>query len=294
MPTIFGETILAHVAGGRLTAQDGVPIPTTGQTSATLYYEPYVSEQIALYDGAGWLLYAIGAGGVTLDVSVLTTAKNYDVFAYDNAGTVTLEASAAWTTDTARADALVRQDGVWVKSGTPTRRYLGTIRTVTSTGVKCTDTPGQRFLWNAQNRVRAPIQQTTAESAFSWTYTINAYRQANANTNNKLEVVSGLPESQADVEVNSLIVNSGSSTYAGVGVGIDSTTVNSASQVREGFGATTYLQWQRAYYLGVLTEGYHALNWLEIDTFALGVTTWFGRWGTGPIGQMGIWGWWDR
>ncbi len=45
----------------------------------------------------------------------------------DSSGTPTLEAL-VWTNDTTRATALVRQDGVWSKTGALTRRYLGTVR----------------------------------------------------------------------------------------------------------------------------------------------------------------------
>ena len=53
---------------------------------------------------------------------------------------------------TARATALARQDGVLVKSGATTRRYLGTVRTNGS--VSFEDAPFLRHIWNVQNQVR--------------------------------------------------------------------------------------------------------------------------------------------
>ena len=50
---------------------------------------------------------------------------------------------------TTRATALVYQDGILVRTGATTRRYLGTVRTDGSTQFE--DTATQRFVWNLQN-----------------------------------------------------------------------------------------------------------------------------------------------
>ena len=118
---------VTDICGGRLTLTSGTPVTTADVTGAgTLYYTPYVNGQIALYDGSStWTVYTFTERSLALTV---TSGKNYDVFAYNNSGTVTLELSAAWTNDTTRADALTTQNGVTVKSGATTRRWLGTIR----------------------------------------------------------------------------------------------------------------------------------------------------------------------
>ena len=109
------------LAGGRLTLTSGTPVTTSDVTGAgTLYYTPYTSGQIALYSGSAWVVYTFTERSLSL---TLTSGKNYDVFLYDNSGTLTLELSAAWTNDTTRADALTTQDGVYVKSGATTRRW---------------------------------------------------------------------------------------------------------------------------------------------------------------------------
>lgn len=70
---------------------------------------------------------------------------------------VSLELSAAWTTDTARADALGTQDGVSVKSGAATRLWIGTLRAsgtnTTEDSLGGTSAGGKRFLYNAYNQV---------------------------------------------------------------------------------------------------------------------------------------------
>ena len=158
------------VAGGRLTASSTEPVTTSDTTSATLYYLPYIGNKLAVYDGAAWGLVTIPDAGATLDVSALTTAQVYDVFGYSSGGTLTLEA-VAWSNHGAgtgaRATALTRVGGVLVKSGDTGKRYLGTIRTITSTGVKCQDSLHFRFIWNAANRV--PVRDYAGTTTDSWT-----------------------------------------------------------------------------------------------------------------------------
>lgn len=173
MRTTLGVAVDPATAGGRLTASSSLPVTVSDTTSATLYYLPYTSTKVALYVSSVWTQVDIGSSGPTgLDVSALTHTQNYDIFLYSNAGTPTLEAL-AWSTHTAgtgaggRATALARQDGTLVKSGDATRRYLGTIRTVNSSGTKCQDALGSRLVWNWQNRVA--VHDFQADRTDTWT-----------------------------------------------------------------------------------------------------------------------------
>src|SRR3990172_12032733 len=143
---------------GRLTLTSGVPVTSADVTAATtVYYTPYGCNQISLYSGSAWS--TISFSEVSCALGTLTSAKNYDAFIYNNAGTATCELSAAWTNDSTRADALTTQDGVNVKSGATTRRYVGTSRTTSTTttedsgGGTTTQVGGKRFVWNQDNRV---------------------------------------------------------------------------------------------------------------------------------------------
>jgi len=85
------------------------------------------------------------------------------------------------------ADSLVGK----VKSGTTTRRYVGTLRTVSDSGTaKFADTASERLLWNAYNQVSKP--GTAAESTSSWTYSGTTFQYANASSANRVDFVIGL------------------------------------------------------------------------------------------------------
>ena len=218
--TVSGGTVPVHVSDGRLTTESGVPISTSDRTAqSTLYYTPFTGNQIALYDGSAWSLHTFTERSLAL--SGLTSGKNYDVFLYNNAGTLTLELSAAWTNDTTRADALTTQDGVYVKSGATTRRYLGTIRTTGTTTIE--DSLTKRFLWNAQNQVYRRMSKSMFSS--SHTYGSSTVRQYNADATAQIEYVAGLQNGHLTYVLPTALMKSSSASIIGrIGAGENTTT----------------------------------------------------------------------
>jgi hypothetical protein len=80
---------------GRLTLQSGTPVPTSDLTAqTTIYFTPYLGNKITLWDGAAWIDTEFTE--ISLALGTLTTASNYDVYAYLNAGVVALDAPVAW------------------------------------------------------------------------------------------------------------------------------------------------------------------------------------------------------
>ena len=138
----------AATPGGRLTLTSGTPVTTSDVTGATsIYYTPYVSNVITLWDGYRWR--PIEFSEYTLALGTLTSGKPYDVFAYLSSGVLALE-MLAWTNDTTRATAITIQDGRYCKSGDKTRLYLGTFYTTATTTTE--DSQANRYLWNMYNR----------------------------------------------------------------------------------------------------------------------------------------------
>ncbi len=256
----LGGLLDPSICQGRLTLESGVPIPTTDQTAKTsIYFALYNGNRIAIYDGTRWKLYLFSE--LTLAIGTLTDAKNYDVFVYDNAGTLTLEFSAAWTNDTTRADALTTQDGVYVKSGATTRRWLGTFRTTATTTTE--DSVLKRFVWNAHNRV--PRHLVATDTTDSWSYTTNTIRQANATSANKVEYVCGSIEDAVEAEVKASVTAYANASFAcKVGVGVDSTsTFSGVRQQVYIAGLTAANTPLGATYRGFPGLGYHYLSWNE-------------------------------
>lgn len=181
----------APIAQGRLTLATGDPNPSTDQTAAdTLYYTPFNGNAISLYNAAAdrWDLYTFTER--SLDISALAANTNFDIFIYDNSGTLTLE-FVAWTNSGAgisvRNEAISQRDGIYIKSSDD-RRYLGTIR-ITGVSGECEDSEARRFVWNAQNRIkRRMLHKYTSFH----TYASSTLRYLNGSSSNSVNFVLGL------------------------------------------------------------------------------------------------------
>lgn len=253
---------------GRLTTQSNTPISTANRTAqATLYFTPYHGNKIALFTDGRWMIYTFTQRSIAL--TGLTAGANYDVFAYDNNGTVTLELSAAWASNTTRTDALTRLDGVWVKSSNTSRRYLGTFRSVTTTTTE--DSATNRFVWSYCNRAHRSF--SVLDLTNTWTYNGTAWRQANASTANLVSMVIGINEALVTARVHGVPGTATALTWASVGIGIDSTTTNSALLM--GGAANPNLGMSAsAEYSGYPGIGFHQLNWIETTDGTNTVTFW--------------------
>lgn len=252
-------TVVVGTNHGRLSLSSSLAVSTSDlNNQTTLYFLPFNGSQIALYNGSSaWTYFTIGSSGASITNAGLSVDTNYDVFIYDSSG-LTLEL-VAWTDATTRATALVLQDGVYVKSGTTTKRYLGTIRTVDDGGTaKFADTLAKRFTWNVQNRVMRPMQVLSATA--SWSYSTATWRAANADNALRLQYVVGLSEIPVFASVGCSIYPAGSNAGS-VGVGIDSTSANSAQKFGEAFGVA--IIFTVAEYRGFPGIGFHYLQWLE-------------------------------
>ena len=177
------QSQLQQVCNGRLTLSSGTPITTSDvYSSGTLYFSPHRGNRVALYvQGFGWKVYPFTE--VSLSLASISNVTNYDVFLYDNYGTLTLSLE-AWANDSTRSVALVYQDGVYVRSSQEHKRYLGTIR---GTGAGTTaDSATARFVWNMYNQEQRYI---LLSEATSHTYTgSTAVRPWNNTANNATQV----------------------------------------------------------------------------------------------------------
>lgn len=268
---------------GRLTVQSGNPVPTANLANqSNLYFTPYQGSRLALYDGTKWVIYPFTE--VSAALSGMTASTNYDVFIYDNAGTLAL-ALVAWASATARASGITTQDGVYVLSSNTTRRYLGTLRATSATQTQ--DTEDQRFVWNYYNRVRRPLRLTEATN--TWNYNTALYRPVANNAANVIEYVAG---DETTVSARGMVLSTGTATDTAdvsVSFGLDTTATALPQSPRGGSVRSTIRQqlW------GETTDldnglGYHQLYWIEYGNGS-GVT-FYGDAGDTRV-QAGVVGW---
>lgn len=236
------------VCGGRLTLTTGDTTFETDVTDgSTLYYTPMTGNLIALRVGGNWVLRQFTERSLAL--SGLTSESNYDVFAYDDAGTVTLELGPVWTNNTTRGTDLISQDGVLVLSGDTTRRYLGTIRA--TGGTTTTSNPARRLVWNRYNQRRMALSSTVAAVN---AYAVATWRKFNNTTATQVDFVLGGP---AIIDASF-----GGRVITGTGIKLFSTGIDSDVPIIE-IGANNTEVRQSGSFARLLAPGYHFSNVLQ-------------------------------
>ena len=226
------------VSDGRLSLSSNTPVMLSSVFSATtIYYTPYKGNKISLYNGSTWEIFTFIEPSLSL--VGLTADTLYDAFAYDNVGTVTLEAL-AWANSDAgvstRTTALAYQDGILVKSDDATRKYLGTFRTTIEGetefsfgGRSENGTEAKLYVWNYYNRIN--FSSYVASSSSSWSYaSINPltapWRKAKDSPTFRTSFVCGVLEDSFNSRY-ACLANVGPNSYeitCGIGVGLNSET----------------------------------------------------------------------
>jgi len=276
--------------GGRLTLETGVGVSTADQAGkTTVYYTPFRHNRIMVYDGTRWVWRTFtelsqATTDATKSPAAVAASKVYDVFVWLDSGTLRATRGPLWDSDTSRGTGAGKSEleffeGRWVNAqaitnGPAARRglYVGTIASDASSQIN--DTLAKRGVWNTYWRTPRPMK--VVDTTDSWNYTTATFRQARATTSNQLEYVVGLSEDPVGARVFATATNSGGITITTVGVGVDSTSVNSAI-VFGGFAGNTAFSpgLNHADYRGHPGIGRHTLVWLEWST-ASGTTTWYG------------------
>lgn len=249
--TISGAPVSFVSPGGRLTLSTGVPVLITDVTAATtIYYTPYLNGYAALYNGTTWVTVSYSElsqalSDNTKSPSATTANNNYDMFLWDDGGTIRCTRGPAWSSSTARGTGagtteLTTQNGILVNANAITNGpvatrglYVGTIRTNASNQVAVLLAPSAAaggtantiYCWNYYNRV--PISSICRDSTNTWSYSggANTWQSANASTSNRISMVIGINDClvKGSYNVASTFGLGGLLSYAGVG--FDSTTV---------------------------------------------------------------------
>jgi hypothetical protein len=269
---------IAQIFQARLSLSSGIAVSDVA-AQGTIYLMPFRGDKIALWDGTYWQLFTL----TEISIAVPAVANQmYDLFVFNNSGTPALEAL-AWTNDTTRATSLTfnSSNGIYTKTGDQTRRYAGSFRTI-SAG-QCSDTTSFRHLWNYHNRVRRSM--VVKESTNGWNYTTLTWRQANANTANQLDFVTGVQEDFVHAIAHASCRNTNSGVDVYVGIGIDSTSANSANLAPYATTPAAGINIAiTAIFEQLVTVGRHTLVWLE-QSAATGTTTWNGDAGSVDLGS---------
>jgi len=254
------------INGFRLTTSSLSGIPSDGVSYNAVYLTRHVSNRIALYSGSVWQLVTVTGADVAGFPTGQTAGIPCDVFAVYSSPTVapTIEFT-AWTNATTRATALVLQDGVPVKSGATTRRYLGTIlpnAATTFAHVAAASDANSPVcgIWNQDNRIRGSFTWTPTFASWTPAAAVGTWSQLNAQTSARIQLVQG--QSIDAISCDHVGTVNPNGAYAAVAIGVDSTT--SPSGLRGMSTITSAQQPVHATLRTRLAAGAHALNAIAV------------------------------
>lgn len=277
-------------AQGRITLTSGTPVTTTDVTGATtVYFTPYKGNKLELYDGTDWVLQTFtelsqATSDTTKSPAAVANNSNYDLFVWSDAGTLRCTRGPAWTSDTARGAGagtteLEMLEGRYVNkiaitNGPAAQRglYVGTVRSDGSAQIN--DSATKRHVWNNYNDTKRFGR--IVESTNTWTYSASAYRIANGNAANQFSYVCGILKDPIRVSLShTFIAHDGTFRNAYGGIGIDSSTVNSAVIGLHAANSSAQVS-VTGDYVGFPGIGSHDVRWLEASD-TTGTWTWFGN-----------------
>lgn len=181
---------------GRLTLASGTPVTISDQTAkTTVYFTPYLGNRIALFNGVNWDTHAFAEVSVAVPSTLF---RLFDIFIYNNGGTITLEA-VSWsqttgtiTAATAAAECQItstshgRSDGDLVGIAGIT----GTLGTNTANGVNGKVWACRTIAANTFTLDGSDTSGLTYTSGGTWYYIPNS-RSTNITLQNGVYVQSG-------------------------------------------------------------------------------------------------------
>lgn len=290
--------------GGRITLTSGAAITPGDVTgSTTVYYTPYNHAKVPLYDGTNWAIYTIATelsqatSDATKSPAAVAVSSNYDLFVWNDSGTLRLSRGPAWTSATGRGTGAgttetERLNGrlvnkVSISNGPAAQRglYVGTVRSDAS--AQLNDSGAKRNVWNAYNRTARMLRATDATN--NWEYHVATWRQAHATATNQVEMVRGANDESMSARVIAAFIPVGDVAYGAAGIGLDSTSALASGCINHHAGqySDNALCPAGAEWVGFPGLGYHYLAWLEWGNGGADDIVWHGAFGVALSGIHG-------
>jgi hypothetical protein len=251
--------------GGRLTLISAQPVMRADSTSTTVWYAPFNSPFVPVYDGTNMKLYnytssstdAVGTSLAMAGNSAWANTALYDLALAISGGTLFFGTLAAWTNTTTRADAVSVFNGLMTNTNTATLRYapaatatipprqatvLGTMY-MTGTGTTAMifkpspalgGTSNVLGLDNGYNKI--PTQALVRDSTPSWSTTNRAFETMNTSTGWRASMVDSFGINKVVTSIYIIGLNSVAANNVQAGIMLDATN-GTAGQIAAGISA---------------------------------------------------------
>lgn len=253
--------------GGRCSLTSNVAVMTTTVTAGTsVYYVPYVSYQVPIYNGVQITMRSLTAQLTLALGSAQTAGAIFDIFVFDDSGTLRIGTGPAWanpgegTSSRGTLAGSTELGFVPSQPGILTNAYAITATSGGSTysvpanratylcSILVDASPGQVSallaygasrklgLWNYYNRV--PVTLKAGDATASWNYASSTWRPSRNQSTNSIQVLSGWADEPYTLTFSQSM--NGTLGDPQLGIGWNSTTVPSGFQpVNNARNATT-------------------------------------------------------
>jgi hypothetical protein len=278
-----------YPANGRVTLSSNVPVMVSDVTGSTsIYYTPYNGDHIALYDGTGWVEYSFTqltntTTDSTKNPAAVAANKGYDLFVWNDSGTLRLGRGPAWSTDTSRGTGAGTTEVEYVNGvrvnkyaitngpGAQRGRLVGWWRSNGSSQMdwklgSLASGGGEATLFGGNENNRVAFGPLVRDSADSWTYSTATWRAANSNNTMRISVFRGADEDTCQIVYSALML-ANAVVNGSVAVGLDSTSGGFLLAAASGNVIGTFSP-AVAFYEGAPGLGYHYFQALEYATGA--------------------------
>jgi len=249
LPSIGNNTVLGNVSGssaaptaltatqlltvvpvvyqqGRIYGASGTPYNNGGGSVSTIFFGPLPDKGnlITLDNGSG-VLSTKTFTEISLSLATGFTSGNvYDVYVYNNSGTLTLD-TAVWTNTTTPPTRGSDAAGRLTKNGATNELLVGAIFMTSNTTTQ--DNGSARYISNVFNTDFRGM--SASDSTASWTVTSTTFVAANGNTTNgqgRVSFLQAVSSNTFTAHYTAYYANN-STTQTLAGIGIDSTTSTS-------------------------------------------------------------------
>jgi hypothetical protein len=303
---------------GRLTLATGVPLPTSDIVGATsIYYTPALGSKLSIWDGTQFLTYEFTELTLPLDANsghsnYHIAGLNYDLFAFNDAGTIRLGTGPRWGVGAVPGSTTARGSGAGsteleTKKGILTNKNVMNIRYGANSGDvvtvpankatflgsvtpsadgQATDSADRRLLSNAYNTALRPVRRTDA--AATVVYSTAALAVVNGDTNNRVEVLFCLGGMTASIKASALVASS-SATIRTVDMGIGSTAsafLTGSLKARSNVSSTVS-SIPTASFDGVAGMGLRPFYWIYVGA-GTDTQTWYLNGTLDQVGMAGV------
>lgn len=243
---------------GRVTLSTGVPVMTTTVSGATtVYYTPYQGNMVPLYDGTNMVPFQVAeisqlTTDATKSPAAVAASKIYDIFVWNDAGTIRATRGPAWTNNTTRGYTFTMVDGIQLNTSAITNgpaalrgTFVGTIASNASSTIdfiygsnSSGGTAAVLNVWNMYNRIS--FATSVIDSGATYTYTSSTIRQARGSVGNQITYLLGQSEDSVYVtyQTEYALLTNGAFVISGIGLDISSAFTHPRSIVANGSGTT--------------------------------------------------------